>query len=181
MKICIFCSARTEFPQNALETFRDLSFWMAEQEHSLVYGGGSVGVMGLVANSFLDKEADVIGVIPRSLFEKEVVHLGLTELIETEDLMARKRKMMELSDMFVCLPGGVGTLDEALEVLTWKTLKCWDKPILFFNHDGFWDKFIDLIHDLKEKKVLGDEVTDAYEICNSVDELKQRIEAACNE
>ena len=106
---------------------------------TLVYGGGAVGLMGLLADTVLEGGGEVIGVIPRNLFGKEVAHRGNTELIETDGMHERKALMYERSDAFVALPGGIGTLDELAETTTWGQIGLQDKPVGVLNIDGYYD------------------------------------------
>ena len=106
---------------------------------TLVYGGGAVGLMGLLANTVLEGGGEVIGVIPRNLFGKEVAHRDNTELIETDGMHERKALMYERSDAFVALPGGIGTLDELAETATWGQIGLQDKPVGVLNIDGYYD------------------------------------------
>lgn len=106
---------------------------------TLVYGGGAVGLMGLLADTVLEGGGEVIGVIPRNLFGKEVAHRGNTELIETDGMHERKALMYERSDAFVALPGGIGTLDELAETATWRQIGLQDKPVGVLNIDGYYD------------------------------------------
>lgn len=106
---------------------------------TLVYGGGAVGLMGLLADTVLDGGGDVTGVIPRNLFSKEVAHQGNTELIETDGMHERKALMYERSDAFVALPGGIGTLDELAETATWNQIGVHAKPVGLLNIDGYYD------------------------------------------
>jgi len=118
---------------------------LAQRHLGIVYGGGHVGLMGIVADSAMKAGAKVIGIIPEHIRAQEVQHEGLTELHVVPDMHTRKRMMVERADAFVILPGGLGTLDECFEILTWKKLKLHNKPIIIFNQDGFWDTMIALI------------------------------------
>ena len=124
MRVCVFCSSILDFSAATLESCRTIARELVSKGHSLVYGGAKVGLMGLMADEALAKGGTVVGYLPRGLFPLEIPHRGLSELIETKDLMERKQLMMENSDAFLILPGGVGTLDEFFEVLTWKSLNC---------------------------------------------------------
>lgn len=112
---------------------------MAERRIDLVYGGGKLGLMGLIADTMLARGGRVYGVIPAALVDKEVAHLGLTELHQVAGMHERKAKMTELCDGFVCLPGGIGTLDELFEAWTWNALGYHAKPFCLLNVKGFWD------------------------------------------
>ncbi|MGH7804562.1 MAG: TIGR00730 family Rossman fold protein, partial [Candidatus Binatia bacterium] len=114
----------------------------------IVYGGGNVGLMGLVADAALEANGEVVGVIPRFLVDLEVAHRGLTELRVVETMHDRKRVMAELADGFVVLSGGFGTLEEAIEVVTWRQLGLHSKPVVFLDVDGFWRPFVALVEHL---------------------------------
>src|SRR5262249_27329995 len=112
---------------------------------TVVYGGGSRGLMGTMADAAINAGARVIGVVPRGLFAREDVHPGRIELVEVDDLLERKRVMIVLSDAFVVLPGGLGTLDELAEVVTWAQLGLHAKPILLVHADGYWDRMLEWV------------------------------------
>ena len=112
---------------------------MADRGIGLVYGGGRLGLMGLIADTMLARGGEVHGVIPAALVDKEVAHLGCTELHQVAGMHERKAKMTELCDAFVCLPGGIGTLDELFEAWTWNALGYHAKPFCLLNVNGFWD------------------------------------------
>lgn len=110
-----------------------------------MYGGASVGLMGQVADGALDAGGEVVGVMPSHLVRHEIAHTSLTELIEVPDMHARKQAMFDRADAFVALPGGFGTLEELLEVVTWAQLGLHEKPIAVLNHDGFFDPLLQQI------------------------------------
>ena len=114
---------------------------LAVEGITVVYGGGARGLMGLMADSALGAGGRVIGVLPRGLFHREVAHRGISELIEVDTMHERKLLMYELSDAFLALPGGIGTLEELTEMLSWANLGLHDRPVVTFNVDGFWDPF----------------------------------------
>jgi len=120
--------------------------YFAHNNISLVYGGANVGIMKILADTMLENNKEVIGVMPKNLVEKEVAYFGITELIVVETMAERKTKMIELSDAFIALPGGFGTLDELSEILTFNQLRITDKPLGILNVDGYFDyllKFFD--------------------------------------
>ena len=158
---------------DAAEEFCDL---MAKNKMSLVYGGGREGLMGFFADRILDKGGQAHGVFPEGLFPNEVVHPDLTKIHFTKDLMERKRLMMELSDVFVVFPGGLGTVDEAIEVITWKSLGCIDKPIFLFNINGFWNSFFAMIADMEKKKVLYPGVQAMFQVTETVESLWEGLQ-----
>ncbi len=171
MRVCVFCSSKLDFSPSTLDACRNVAQLLVRQGHSLVYGGARVGLMGLMADEVLALGGKAVGYLPKGLFPLEIPHHGLTELVETRDLMERKQLMMENSDAFVILPGGVGTLDEVFEVLTWKSLNCFDKPILIFNKDGFWDSLLVMLEDMQTKKVLTPNLMGCFKTCNTTEEL----------
>lgn len=143
--VCIYCGSSNDVAEAYKKTARDVSATLAKQGMKIVYGGGHVGLMGIVADAALQAGASVIGIIPEHIRVGEVQHTGLTELHVVPDMHTRKRMMVERADAFVILPGGLGTLDEAFEILTWKKLKLHNKPIIIFNQDGYWDPFLALV------------------------------------
>ena len=137
--ICVYCGSNFNGEPVLRKAIEDLAETMASQDIMLVFGGGSVGVMGVIADDILKSGGKAIGVIPQFLMDKEVGHKGLTEMIITENMHQRKQKMADLSDGFIILPGGFGTLEEFFEVLTWLQLGLHAKPIGVLNVDGFYD------------------------------------------
>jgi len=163
------------FDSDTLEQCRAFGQWLGENKHTMVYGGACRGLMGTMADEVLKFGGEVVGYMPRDLFADEVPHRGITKLVEVEDLFERKRLMMEDSDIFVILPGGVGTLDEFFEVLTWKSLNCFDKPILVYNFHGFWDSMLSMMKDLEDKKVLDQGLLSQFKTCQNLQSLKECV------
>lgn len=145
-RICVFAGSnsgtRPEYEEFAVRLGREL----AKSGLELVYGGSSAGLMGAVANTVLDLGGTVIGVMPRNLFRKEVVHQNLTCLHEVKDMHERKAKMGELSDAFIALPGGYGTLEEIFEIVSWGQIGIHQKPIGILNVAGYYDPLIEMIN-----------------------------------
>ncbi len=169
--ICVFCSASSQIGRGIWEAAQDFSWQLAQRGWTLVYGGGASGLMGHFANSVLEKKGQVIGVIPTCLHDtKEVAHPGLTQLLIVDDLFARKRAMIQQSDAFVIFPGGWGTLDEAMEVLTWKALGQIDKPIYFVNIDDFWTSQLQVFEEMRRAGMVRDEAFQLYSVSTSVDD-----------
>lgn len=140
MRLCIFCGSNAGSNPVYLEAATRLGRTLAEAGIGLVYGGASVGLMGAVANAALEAGGEVIGVIPRSLWEKEVAHTGLDDLRIVDSMHQRKALMAELSDGFIALPGGVGTLEELFEVWTWAQLGHHQKPCSLLNINGYYER-----------------------------------------
>lgn len=143
-RLCVFCGSsfgsRPEYEQIA----RHLGTTLAQREIELVYGGGKVGLMGVVADAALEAGGQVIGVIPEALVQMEIGHAGLTELRVVHSMHERKALMADLADGFVALPGGFGTLEEFFEVLTWAQLGFHHKPCCLLNAEGYYDLLLDL-------------------------------------
>jgi len=137
--VCVYCGSNFNGDPDLRAAIKQLAGVLVKQQIKLIYGGGSVGVMGVLANDVLELGGLVTGVIPQFLMDKEVGHKGLTEMIITENMHQRKQKMADLSDGFVILPGGFGTLEEFFEVLTWLQLGLHSKPIGVLNVNGFYD------------------------------------------
>ncbi|WP_293299687.1 TIGR00730 family Rossman fold protein [Pedobacter sp. UBA4863] len=137
--LCVYCGANFNGDETLKQAIVDLAKTMVNQNIELVYGGGSVGVMGVIADEIMALGGTVTGVIPQFLMDKEVGHKGITQMIITENMHQRKQKMADLSDGFVILPGGFGTLEEFFEVLTWLQLGLHAKPIGVLNVGGFYD------------------------------------------
>lgn len=138
-KICVFCGANFNGDPNLKQAIELLADVMVSRNIALVYGGGKVGVMGLMADAVLSRGGKAIGVIPGFLMDKEVGHTGLTELHVVENMHQRKQLMNDLSDGIVTLPGGFGTLEEFFEILTWLQLGLHKKPTAILNVNGFYD------------------------------------------
>lgn len=144
---------------------------MAEAGIRLVYGGGAVGLMGVVAQSVLDSGGQVTGIIPDFLDRAEVGKTNLTELIKTETMHDRKAIMAERSDGFVVLPGGLGTLDETFEILTWKQLQLHNKPIVLVNVEGYWDHFVHLVEHQVREGFVRERYLQFFRIVDTVEEV----------
>jgi len=137
--VCVYCGSNFNDDVQLRKAIKQLAETLVKQSIRLVYGGGSVGVMGVLADDVLEINGLVTGVIPQFLMDKEVGHTGVTEIIITENMHQRKQKMADLSDGFIILPGGFGTLEEFFEVLTWLQLGLHNKPIGVLNVNGFYD------------------------------------------
>jgi uncharacterized protein (TIGR00730 family) len=142
-RICVFCGSNTGADAVFTEAARDLGTSLADHGFGLVYGGGRVGLMGVVADAALAGGAEVIGVMPAHLVDREIGHRGLTALEVTESMHERKARMAELADGFLVLPGGFGTYEEAIEVLTWNQLGLMTKPVVFVDVAGFYAPLMD--------------------------------------
>lgn len=150
MTICVYCGSGPGFDPSFTQIAGEFGKLLAEKDHDLVYGGASIGVMGALANSVMDHGGSVTGVIPRDLFHKEVANTGITKLITVDDMHQRKSTMAVLSDAFVALPGGFGTMEELFEIITWNQIGIHNKPVTIFNYKGFYDPLIQMIKKAEE-------------------------------
>lgn len=142
MKICIFCGANNSLDSHVEAHVKTVMKHFAEHEIGLVYGGAAIGIMGDLANELINLGGKVTGIIPRSLMKKEIAHGGLDELHVVKDMHERKKMMYDLSDAFLIFPGGMGTLDELFEILTWKQIGLHDKKIAVLNINGYYDHLL---------------------------------------
>lgn len=152
--ISVFCGANFNGDPVLLKAVEELADVFVEKNITLVFGGGRVGVMGLIADAVLTRGGRAIGVIPQFLMDKEVGHTGLTELIITENMHQRKQKMADISDGIITMPGGFGTMEEFFEVLTWLQLGLHNNPIGLLNVEGFYDPLLMQMDMMVDKKFL---------------------------
>jgi uncharacterized protein (TIGR00730 family) len=142
MNVCVFCGSSTGFIPDYKKAAKDFGILMAKNQFTLIYGGGNVGLMGILADAVMEEGGKVIGVIPDFLLKREVGHRGITELEIVESMHQRKKRMADLADAFVALPGGCGTLEELAEVLTWRQLNLIRQPVAVLNVRGFFDPLL---------------------------------------
>jgi uncharacterized protein (TIGR00730 family) len=173
--VCVYCGSSPGLDPAFVRAARDFGKILAENNVRLVYGGGSVGLMGALAESVLHHGGDTTGIIPQFLITREHPRRLAHELIVTEDMHERKRTMFERSDAFVALPGGVGTLEEVVEQLTWAQLGRHKKPILFANINGYWDPLLALISHMREQEFLPPSLRISFLVANRVDDILPKL------
>ncbi len=173
--ICVFCGSSEGNDTVIIDQAYELGKTLANEQMVLVYGAAKIGIMGRVAQGALDQKGKVIGVIPDFLKLKEVVHLGLGELITTETMHERKMKMQELSDGFIALPGGFGTLEELFEIVTWSQLGLHQKPIGVLNVGGFYDELLLLLENMVRKGFLKIENFELLIVDESIEGLMTKL------
>jgi len=154
MRLCVFCGSKTGARPEFAAAAKALGKELAARHIGLVYGGASIGVMGAIADAVLAGEGEAIGVIPHGVFEREVAHTALSELHVVQSMHARKALMVEKSDAFLALPGGLGTFDELFEVLTWKQIGIHDKPIGLLDVEGYFSDTLRLIQRAQDEGFL---------------------------
>ena len=152
--ICVYCGSNTGGDPAYAAQAKALGTRLAAENLTLVYGGGNVGLMGIVADAVLANGGEVIGVIPQQLVDWEVAHRGVTRLEVVDSMHTRKQRMFELSDGFIALPGGFGTLDEMFEMLTWRQLGLGKKPCAFLDVNGFWQPLMAMLDSMVRERFL---------------------------
>ena len=173
--IGVFCGSSSKVAAVHLETATALGRTIAERGHRIVYGAGNIGLMGLLADAALAAGGEVVGVMPRFLVPYEIAHRGLTELRIVENMHERKRDMAELADGFVVLPGGFGTLEEAIEVVTWRQLELHQKPVVFLDVAGFWRPLVALVDHMIAEGFAQPEHARLLTVASSVDEALEAV------
>lgn len=179
--LCVYCGSGEGHSPVYADAARDLGKRMAQKGLKLVYGAASIGIMGIVADASLKSGGYVVGIIPNHILDREVGHDRLNEMHVVDTMHQRKTMMVERSDAFIIFPGGLGTLDETFEILTWKQLGLHDKPVIIANIDGFWDKLLDLIEHQIECGFVKPQYRNLYAVAHSVDEIFSVLENCAGE
>jgi uncharacterized protein (TIGR00730 family) len=176
--VCVYCGSGPGTNPHFIEAAKTFGKVLAENGIRLVYGGGSLGIMGAVASSVLDHGGMVTGIIPDFLKLKENALKRIQEMIVTPDMHERKRQMFERSDAFVALPGGIGTLEELVEQLTWQQLGRHSKPVLLANVDGFWEPLFALLTHMRETEFIRKGLSVDILKADRVEDILPRLQAA---
>jgi len=176
--VCVYCGSGSGTNPLFVEAARAFGKELADSGVALVYGGGAVGLMGAVANAVLDHGGTVTGIIPGFLRTKEIALDRVRDLVVTDDMHERKRLMFERSDAFVALPGGIGTLEELVEQMTWQQLGRHEKPILIANIDGFWDPLLGLLTHMTETAFIRAQLSVNILTADSVGDILPKLRAA---
>ena len=181
-RLAVYCGASAGVDPAYAETARALGEEMARRGIGLVYGGGRLGLMGVVADAVREAGGETYGVIPRALIDLEVAHTGLTELYVVETMHERKALMTDLTDAFVCLPGGIGTFDELFEAWSWNALGYHAKPFCLLNVAGFWDELCSFLDGVTTNGFMSParraQLLVADDICEAIDKLDAAIDVA---
>ena len=175
-RVCVFCASSNLIDPGFLALATEVGTFIGQAGHTLVYGGGRVGMLGAVARGVHSHGGKVVGVIPDFLRDREVAYEQADELIITQDLFERKRVMLDHSDVYLILPGGFGTLDEWLEVMTLKQLRRHSAPIIVLNHRGFFDEVIAFYHKVEAMK-FAPEDHGYFQVIPSLAPLAQMLES----
>jgi uncharacterized protein (TIGR00730 family) len=170
-RVCIYCGSSPGRDRAYREAAVALVGELAKRGVGVVYGGAHVGLMGVVADTALEAGAEVIGVIPQGLVDREIAHTGLTDLRIVKSMHERKAQMAELADAFVALPGGLGTLEELVEISTWAQLDRHAKPIIICDIDNYWGPLITLIEHMRQEKFIREGLELKLEVVKSAEEV----------
>jgi uncharacterized protein (TIGR00730 family) len=176
--LCLYCGSSTGHNAAYREAATELGTKIAERGVRLIYGGGQIGLMGIAADAALAAGGAVIGVIPKFLMDAEVGHRGATELVVVANMHERKQRMFDLADGFVVLPGGLGTLDEMMETITWKQLGLHDKPVALLDVEGYWGALIEVIDRAIAEGFARREVKNLFLVARTADEVFAALAAA---
>lgn len=179
--ICVYCGSSNRAPDIYKQAAIDMGAIIGQNNLTLVYGGGSVGLMGLVANTTLKTGGKAIGIIPRHIESREVGHPDLTELHVVESMHVRKQMMVDRADAFIILPGGVGTMDEFFEILTWRQLGLHDKPIVVVNVNGYWNTILETLDMMVREQFLRSEDRNCVQVVANPSEVLEALNAAPTE
>ena len=176
--ICVYCASSTQIQAAYFDAADRLGKILAGLNINLIYGGGATGLMGRVADSVLESGGKVTGIIPRFMCEEKWEHTGVTELVVTESMHERKEKMAMMADAAVALPGGCGTMEELLEVITWKQLGIFTKPIVILNTNGYYDSLINMLHQAVDENFMRDIHKDIWTVVALPEEIIPAIQNA---
>lgn len=177
-RICVYCASSSKIDPIYFEEARKLGKIFAENNIELVYGGGSVGLMGALADTVMEAGGSVTGVIPRFMCEVEWQHNDVTELILTETMHERKEKMAALADAVVALPGGCGTLEELLEVITWKQLGIFNKPIVILNLNNYYTHLIAQLEQAVNEHFMIEKHKEIWDVADKAENVLAAIKNA---
>jgi hypothetical protein len=169
--LCVFCGSKNGNNLIYKKAAKELGTYLAKNKIRLVYGGGSLGLMGELSSSVNRNKGDILGVIPKHLLQIEGINKNHGEIIITDDMHTRKKTMYNNSDAFLCLPGGIGTLEEVSETITWFQLNISRKPIFFLNINGYWDKFRVLVEDIVSAEFASKDLLNYFTFFESLEAL----------
>lgn len=178
-RICVYCGSKPGADESFLAAATQLGKAMTQRNHDLVYGGACIGLMGRIADSVLHGGGNAIGVIPGDLFNDEVTHRNLSELITVDNMHQRKEKMASLADGFVALPGGFGTFEELFEAITWSQLRIHTKPIGLLNVNGYYDSLHKFISEAVQHEFIKPKHQALYVIHDDPEKLLDLMEEMC--
>ena len=168
--VCVYCASSTKIDSAYFEAARELGTLLGQRRIRLINGAGGIGLMSTTSDAVLAAGGEVTGVIPHFMVEQGWQHKGLTEMIEVENMHQRKQKMADLSDAVIALPGGCGTLEELLEIITWKQLGLYLKPIVILNINNFFNPLLEMLSKAVEENFMRSQHTDIWKVANTPEE-----------
>lgn len=174
-RICVFAGSSKGVRTEYQEATRTLGHALGARGIGVVYGAGGIGLMGVLADAVIEKGGEITGVIPDKLMDMEVAHEGITELRVVRTMHERKALMAELSDGFIALPGGLGTLEETMEMLTWLQLGYHDKPVGLLNIRGYYDPLLTFFRHMNEEGFISEKILDSFTVDDAPEELMRRM------
>lgn len=175
MNITVYCGASIGSKEIYSDKTRELAMWIADKSHRLIYGGGNVGLMGLIADTVMAEGAEVIGIMPGFLAEREIAHKSITELRIVNDMTERKKLLIELGEAFIALPGGPGTLEEISEVISWARIGQNNAPCIVYNIDGYYDELRNMYDNMVENAFLTRSDREKILFSDKLEEIEEFI------
>lgn len=169
--ICVYCGSRSGNNENFHHLAQQTGKILGQNKIKLIYGGGSCGLMGMIADSVIEHGGYVHGIIPSHLHDNEVAHTGINKLTIVDNMHQRKRLMFDRSDAFLVLPGSIGTLDETIEAITWRQLKLHDKPIILLNSEKYWDPFLHLLENIIDHDFTSPQTMSLFHVVDDVKDM----------
>ncbi len=173
--ICVYCSSSNNLPEKYYVMSKELGEKIALNNYNMVYGGTTVGMMGVIANNALENGSEVVGVIPERIASFGLKHPALAKVVVTKDMRERKATMEKFADVFIAAPGGFGTFEEVFEILVAKQLGYHDKPIIFLNFENYYENMLKMFDTLYENKFAKEEMKSLYYVANTVDDVFEYI------
>lgn len=174
-RICVFLSSKANLPENYVQAAIDVATWIGKSGRTLVYGGSRAGLMETLATTVRENGGRVIGVVPQTVVNRDLVSDASTTVFYTADLQDRKSTFMRESEAFVALPGGIGTLDEVFTVLAAKTLEKYKRRVVLYNAGGCWDELIKMIDTLSANGLITEHREDLLNVANNIEELERLL------
>jgi len=179
--LCVYCGSSAKVDEDFKNAAKKMGEILAKNKIRLVYGGGKAGLMGIIADAVMQNGGEVTGIIPSHISDREIQHKSLTELHVVESMHVRKQMMVDHSDAFLVLPGGVGTLDETCEIITWRQLGIHDKPIIIANLKNYWAPFLSMIDHIADEGFMRQDDKNTFQVVESLDDVMDAIENAPQE
>jgi len=171
--LTIYCSSSEKLTSDYYNLSNELGCYLASKSIKIIYGGGKSGMMGKISKSSYSSGGKVIGIIPKFLATKDIINMNITKTIVVKDMSERKKKLFQMGDSFLILPGGPGTIEEATEIISWKLLGIHSKEIIIFNFNKYWDPFIKMYANSKNKKFGNKNLQNIIKHINTFKEFKK--------